>query len=1119
MPPEANDERLSDPRLWQGLESYMDSPEFKASMESEFPEDAAEWTDPVSRRNFMGLMGASLALAGAAGCSPRPAPVRKIVPYTTQPDQLTPGVPLYFASAAPLGGYVSGVIVRSNEGRPTKIEGNPDHPSSLGGTGVHEQASILDLYDPDRSATPTHNGSPVTYEAVITALRKELDRIRKSGDKGKKFRLLSGTVTSPTLAAKIVELLNDFPEARWVQHEPCGQDGIAAGTKKAFGRELNVVYDFAKADVILSLDADFLGEGPGHVRYSRDFATRRRIRTKIPAGQENQYVAAKADEHNPKIKTMSRLYVVEAMPSVTGSVADHRLPVPASQVDAFARAIAAKVGVPGVSATGSLPGDSPKWIEPLANDLKLAKGKCIVIAGDCQPPQVHALAFAMNQALGNIGSTVQLIEPVEAKPAGKVIDLATLVKEMSAKQIDTLFLLGGANPAYTNPADVDFAAAVKNVKFTFHLGSHQDETAALCEWHINESHYLETWGDGRGHDGTVGLQQPLIAPLYAGKSALEVIVDLFPTAPTHDARELVRATWKKWFADTKQAGEFELFWQEAVRSGVVKGTAAAAAKATVVGNLELGVPSAAPTGTDLEINFRADPSLYDGRYANNGWLQELPKPVTRVTWDNAAYVSLDTFKRIQAEKFPRWIAGERGRMEVSVVELDYKGKKIKLPIWPLPGHPDNVVTVHLGFGRERAGRVGNQDNSITSKTVIGVSPDILNAEGKAVRGSNAYTLRTNDAPWFAAGLKMAKTGGDYFLACLQSYWSMEGTKDPLSGHPIKRDPVRHGTVSKYSENPWFAKIPPAASGETGAISHNVPGPVGESEKESGTQLRHGTEYGPGHDHDDKGGHHDKRIFPLTMYHPNDDLYPGLKPEQQRRWGMTFDLSACHGCNACMIACVSENNTPVVGKREVTRGHDMFWIRIDRYYGGSQDAPTPDTYFQPVPCQQCEKAPCETVCPVGATTHTSDGLNDMAYNRCVGTRYCSNNCPYKVRRFNFLTFQDWTTESIKLGRNPDVTVRSRGVMEKCTYCVQRIRFGEIVAEREARPIKDGEVRTACQSACPSGAISFGDMNDKVAQIGQWKGEPSNYGLLAELNTMPRTTYLASIRNPNPELKQS
>ncbi len=1124
MPPEANDERLTEPRLWQGLEDYMDSPEFRESMENEFPEDAAEWTDPVSRRGFLAVMGASLALAGAAGCSPRPAPMRKIVPYTHQPEQMTPGVPLFFASACPVGGYVSGVIVRSNEGRPTKIEGNPDHPSSLGGTGVLVQGSLLDLYDPDRSKSPTRSGTVVTHEAAVSALRKELDRLKKKGvGEGEGLRILTGTVTSPTLAAQLDELLKKFPKAKWAQHEPCGQDNVVAGAKQSFGRDANVKYDFTKADIVLSLDADFLGSGPGHVRYSRDFAARRRLRVEVLPGQEEQYVEAKPNKKNDKTKAMSRLYVVECMPSITGSVADHRLPLASSQVDVFARALATKLGVAGIAPSGSLPDAAQKWLDPVANDLNTHKGKCLVVVGECQPPHVHALAHAINGKLGNLGATVMVTEPVEARPAGKIIDLPALVKEMAAKTVETLLILGGTNPAYTTPADVDFAGAIKDVAFRFHLGTHQDETAALCEWHVNESHYLESWGDGRGHDGTVGLQQPLIAPLYSGKSVLELVVDLNVNALSHDGREIVRSTWKKWFADTKQPGEFEPFWQESVRSGIVKGTAAAAV-AVQPGSIAPGNASPAPTGTELEINFRADAALFDGRYANNGWLQELPRPVTKMSWDNAAYVSLETAKRLQTEVHPRWTAGERGRMEVTVLELEYKGKKIKLPVWPLPGHADNAVTVHLGFGRERAGRVGNPEEGITTQTVIGVtSLDLHNAEGKPVRGSNGYLLRTADSPWFGGGLKLTTTKDNYFLACLQAHWSM-WQKDPLNGQIIKREPVRHGTVTEYDKNPWFAKVTPVAAAETDPISHNIPGPAGKREKESGAQDGLGTSYGPGdhnhggdHKHEEHGGH-DTRIIPLTMYLPNDNLYPGARKENQRRWGMAFDLSTCTGCNACVVACQSENNTPVVGKREVTRGHDMYWIRIDRYYEGTIDQPdATKTYFQPVPCQQCEKAPCEVVCPVGATVHTADGLNDMVYNRCVGTRYCSNNCPYKVRRFNFLTFQDWTTESIKLGRNPDVSVRSRGVMEKCTYCVQRIRYAEIVAERENRGIKDGEVRTACQSACPSGAISFGDLNDPNSVVGKWKGEPANYGLLAELNTMPRTSYLASVRNPNPELK--
>jgi molybdopterin-containing oxidoreductase family iron-sulfur binding subunit len=506
-----------------------------------------------------------------------------------------------------------------------------------------------------------------------------------------------------------------------------------------------------------------------------------------------------------------------------------------------------------------------------------------------------------------------------------------------------------------------------------------------------------------------------------------------------------------------------------------------------------------PAGTDLELNFRADPTLYDGRFANNGWLQEMPKPFTRMTWDNAVYMSPDTADRhgITGPKF-RWTGGEHGRAEVPIVELKFRDRTVRAPVWILPGHPNNAVTVHLGFGRSRAGRFGQQG-------VVNPGEE-LNPAGDPVVGFNAYALRTSDSPWFGMGATFAKTNKSYFLACVQGQ-VLTYQKDPISGLTMDREPVRHGTLDNYRFDKAFAKVPPAAAGETRLINENVPLPYVRPEADD-------------HDHDN-GGHgegvHDHRLHPLTMYKSNDHLHPNLPAGQKRRWAMVVDLTACTGCSACVMACVGENNTPVVGKYEVTRGRLMHWINLDRYYIGATDrADTFETYFQPRMCVQCEKAPCEVVCPVGATVHSTDGLNDMAYNRCVGTRYCSNNCPYKVRRFNFLTYADWSTETLKLGRNPDVSIRSRGVMEKCTFCVQRIRGAEIVAEREHRSIKDGEILTACQSACPSNAIMFGDMNDLTSAVTRWKREPTNYGLLAELNTMPRLTYLAALKNPNPAM---
>jgi MoCo/4Fe-4S cofactor protein with predicted Tat translocation signal len=729
MPPEANDAAApTPPQLWRGLEEYLDSPAFRAAMANEFPEDAAEWTDPVSRRNFLTIMGAGLALAGAAGCTPRPASMRKIVPYTRQPEQMTPGVPLFFASAAPLAGYVSGVLVRSHEGRPVKVEGNPDHPSSLGGTGVATQASVLDLYDPDRSQTPTRYGTEVPLAQALDAVRAQLfDNGQPRKDV--KLRVLTGAVTSPTLADRVGALLNQFPDARWVQYEPCGLDNAREGARRAFGRELAVHYDFTKADVVLALDADFLCDGPGGVRYSRDFASRRRVRTSIPAGGQGDYVDA---------DRMSRLYAVECMPTSTGSVADHRLPLLAGQVEGFARALAAALGVPGATAVGTLPDAARKWVEALRKDLDGKKGASVVVAGDHQPPAVHALALAINAHLQNLGATVHVTAPVEARPDGKMSDLATLVREMNADQVKVLLILGGTNPAYTAPADLDFAGALAKVPFKFHLGTHQDETAALCDWHVNEAHYLETWGDGRGHDGTVALQQPLIAPLYNGRSAVEVLGEVTKDGPTA-GYDILRGYWQRRFDAEKRPGVFDPWWQETVRLGVVAGTAAARQeKPALAPNWADGAAPAypAPTGDDYEINFRADPTLFDGRFANNGWLQELPKPVTRIGWDNAAYVSKATADKLGVTKEFRWTGGERGRAEVSILTVTHNQRTVKLPVWILPGHPDNAVTVHLGHGRERAGRVGN-------------IPDQPNAEGKPVRGSNAYALRTSAAPAFA----------------------------------------------------------------------------------------------------------------------------------------------------------------------------------------------------------------------------------------------------------------------------------------------------------------------------------------------------------------------------------
>ncbi|HEV3385392.1 MAG TPA: TAT-variant-translocated molybdopterin oxidoreductase, partial [Gemmata sp.] len=716
------------------LNGFLDSPEFQAAMQNEFPEDAAEWADPVSRRRFLGLMGASIALASATGCNLRPAPERKILPYTTQPDEITPGVPLFFATASPLSGYGTGILVRSHEGRPIKVEGNPSHPSSLGGVGVYAQATVLDLYDPDRSRGSTHKGVPRTYQLAVAAVRKELYgsnalTLQPEAKSAKQLRIVTETVTSPTLASQIGELLKSFPNAKWIQHDPVSRENFRAGIQKAFGQPLNITYDFSKADVILSLDADFLCSGPGHVRYSRDFASRRKIR--------------RATEDGIDADKMSRLYAVECMPTNTGASADHRLALTSSQIESFARELARELGVPGVPAAGSVPESAKSWIRPLAEDLKKTerKGKTIILVGDHLPASVHTLAFAINSALGNIGQTVIQSPAIEVRaPEGKASDLKTLTAEMAEtteknKKVEIL-LIFSSNPAYTSPADVPFASACKNVPFQLHLGTHQDETAVLCEWHIPEAHYLETWGDIKGHDGTTSIQQPLIAPLYHGKSIVEFLADLMQ-GPFREGLDIVKKYWREQFSEKKIGGEFEIFWQNSVRSGVVAEPASPPNSIPLSANWASGSPppAAVPAEGQYELNFRPDPTLFDGRYANNGWLQELPKPMTLLTWDNAAFVSPATAEKLGVQTSFRWTGGEHGRAEVSVIELTVKiqGKDtaIKVPVWKLPGHADGAVTVHLGSGRTRAGRVGNQTHE-------------PNAENQPVRGFNAYAIRSVD---------------------------------------------------------------------------------------------------------------------------------------------------------------------------------------------------------------------------------------------------------------------------------------------------------------------------------------------------------------------------------------
>ena len=966
---------------WRGLEELADTPEFQAFLHREFPRQASEWTPGMSRRNFLQLMGASLALAGLTACANQPD--EKIVPYVQAPEDTVPGQSLFFATAMGLGGYAMGLLAQSQDNRPTKLEGNPDHPASLGATDALAQASILTLYDPDRAQTVTHAGAASSWEEFLVELQTQLAQQTSSGGAG--LRILTESITSPTLVSQLQALLTQFPNAVWHQYEPINRDQVYAGAQLAFGTAVEPIYRLAQADVIVSLDADILGTSPGRVRYARDLADGRRA--DLPAGRNR-----------------NRLYVIESAPTITGGAADHRLPLKAGQIESFARALAQALGVDVVGpADTAIP---TNWIAALAADLQAHAGTSVVVAGDQQPAVVHALAHAINDTLGNNGQTVIYSQPVIASPVNQTESLRALVAAMTAGEVAALLILGG-NPVFTAPVDLDFAGALEKVNFRVHLGLYADETAALCDWQIPESHYLEAWSDARAYDGTVTIQQPLIQPLYGGHSAHE-LVDALLTAEPRSDHDLVQAYW------TAQQGEegFATFWQQSLHDGVVADSASPAQPVTLQPDVATQ-PATNFDGAALEINFRPDPTIWDGRFANNGWLQELPKPLTKLTWENAALISPAT-------------AATLGLVNGDLVELTYAGQTLQAPVWLLPGHCADALTVHLGYGRTHAGKVGNGT------------------------GFNAYALRTADAPGFGAGVTVRKVGSGYQLASTQVHHSMEG-----------RNLIRVGTVEQFATEPEFVhELDP-----------------------------HGEEIS---------------LYPKVDYTEN-------------AWGMAIDLTACIGCNACVTACQAENNIPIVGKTEVLNGREMHWIRLDRYYEGEPDAP--EIHHQPVLCMHCENAPCEVVCPVAATTHDAEGLNTMVYNRCIGTRYCSNNCPYKVRRFNFLEYTDFEDESLKLQRNPNVTVRARGVMEKCTYCVQRISAARITAKLEGRPIGDGEVVTACQAACPTRAIDFGNINDPTSQVAQRKSSPLNYGMLTELNTHPRTTYLAKLRNPNPALVEA
>jgi molybdopterin-containing oxidoreductase family iron-sulfur binding subunit len=957
---------MTEPYWWRSFEERAGDPAYREAAAREF---ADLGPGGVGRRRFLQLMASSMALAGVAGCGPSP---EEIVPRVDQVPGETAGVPRYVATAVVREGYASGAILQHRTGRPVKLEGNPDHPASLGASDAIMQASLLDLYDPDRSAEVLTGGRVGTWQLFDRAV--ETRRTRWQADGGAGLRVLTGCVTSPTLAAQLDALTRRYPQAQWHGWEPLPRDAIYAGAMLALGKAVDTLPRFEAADVVLAVESDALSGAPGHLAFARAFASRRQA-AELGRG------------------SMNRVYAIEATPTLIGARADHRFALPPAQIETVMRALAGLVEA-GPAEWRQI--DHPPWLEAVARDLAAHRGAALVHVGPEQPPAIHALAHAINAALGAPGWTLRHVERVDLDPGRTIADL---VADMRGGKVDTLLILD-ANPVYDAPADLDFAEALGRVPLSLHVSTHVDETAARATFHAPLSHGFETWDDARAFDGTASILQPQIRPLVEGRSAAEMVARL-SGAGDQPARGLVEAVWRP-----HASGDFAAAWTGWLRKGVIDGSGAAEVDVTLRDDYATRLPPPPAAQSGLTLLFRPDPFLRAGADANNGWLQELPRPLTRLVWDNAALIAPATAARL----------GVRGD---DVVEITAGSAKTRLPVALLPGQAEDCVTLALGYGHRAIGTVGT-----------GVGVDV-------------YPLRAASALWLA-GATLRATGEHYALATTQHHQDMAG-----------RDIVRSGPVAAHLAR---------------AAAHNDEGRAS--------------------------------LYPPRQYDRN-------------AWGMAISLNACIGCSACVAACQAENNIPVVGRSEVMRGRAMHWIRVDRYWGGAPAAP--EILFQPVPCMHCEDAPCEVVCPVDATMHDTDGLNVMVYNRCIGTRFCSNNCPYKVRRFNFFGYAE-REHRPAASWNPDVTVRARGVMEKCTYCIQRIREAKITADREDRPILDGEVRTACQQACPTDAIVFGDLGDAESAVSRRKASPLNYALLEELNTRPRTTYAARLTNRNPEIAE-
>ncbi|MCK5124675.1 MAG: TAT-variant-translocated molybdopterin oxidoreductase [candidate division Zixibacteria bacterium] len=972
-----------DKKYWRSPGQLKDSPEYRQQLLDEYMTEHSEDPNQFSRRSFLRIMGASMALAGLAGCR---RPVEKIIPYVKQAEEVIPGVPQYYATTMPFGNSAYGLIVESHEGRPTKIEGNPAHPSSLGASNLFMQAAILNLYDPDRSSKVFHKGKEKKFDEFITFYKELFDKLRN--EKGEKLAVLSESFTSPTLSRIKKDFEKAFPNAKWIAYEPISDENRLLALENLTGKKVQPVYHYDKADIIVSFDADFVQSESDSITAAKGFGAGRKITS-------------------PDDK-MNRLYVIESGYSLTGASADHRLRLQSNNIGQFVLSLAKVLNQRGYNLTelssNATIDFNKEWLEAIAGDLQGNQGRSLIVAGRNQPQWVHEAVYLINEALGSFGKTITFTE-MDDSLSSSLDDLKALKDNLEQGQIETLIIVGG-NPVYNAPIDLDFDKLITKTKSTIHLSEHFDETSSKCDWHIPRAHFLESWGDARAVDGTPSIVQPLISPLQNGISDVE-FYSLISAGENKRGYEAVRATWGKLIK-----GDFETGWKKVLHDGLLENSSSKSITPTL-NNSRMTEPVAAQVRSDrLEVVFRSA-HLYDGRFANNGWLQELPDPVTKLVWDNAAVMNVKT-------------ADAYNLQNGDIVELAVSGRKLETPVWIVPGYAENSIGLGLGYGRKKTGRIA--DNI----------------------GFNTYLLRSSGNMYLSGDVEIIKTDKKYKMSNTQDHNRMEG-------RPI----FRETSLAEYRRNPEFARE-------------------------------------------------------MVEHPPLKSIYPDYDYSKGYQWGMVIDLNTCIGCGICTLACQSENNIPIVGKEQVGNGREMHWMRNDRYFAGDDNDPS--LVVMPVTCQHCVNAPCEQVCPVAATSHDEEGINTMTYNRCIGTRYCSNNCPYKVRKFNFFNYTKDMPEIVKMAQNPDVTVRSRGVMEKCTFCIQRINRVKRTAKKENRTVYDGELQAACQQACPIDAIKFGNINDPESVVAKAKKIDRNYELLAELNIQPRNSYLAKIRNLNAQLNK-